>query len=115
MKRLQICLLLPLLLLTTAWARPPVANVKLIAHQYYDEYERKWHEVDFLCIQSVDNPIQCQEMRCGGVEMAEVTLEGLKPESRYRILVRWKNGAKREEIFTVYETGNLSHWIDLPD
>lgn len=115
MKHYRLCLLLLLLVIAPSWAKPPLTNVKLIAHQYYDEYERKWYEVDFICIQNVDNPIQCQEMRCGGVEMAEVTLEGLQRESRYRILVRWSNGAKKEEVFTVYESGNLSHWIDLPD
>jgi hypothetical protein len=95
-------------------AGEPVANVKLVAHEYFDEYAREWHQVESLCIREITDPGDCIEQDCGGAEMAEVTLEGLKMESQYQVMVRWDNGTTMEESYTVYEPGTVHLWVDVP-
>lgn len=107
-------LLLTLLMLPVL-AGKPVASVKVTAHQYYDEYERKWYLVESICIERLSDPVECLEQNCGGVEMADLTLNELELNSEYRVRVRWEGGSSMEETYTVYEPGQINLWIDLPD
>lgn len=107
--------LLLLFLFLPAVADEPVANIRVTAYAYYDEYEREWHQVDTICIRQIDDNCLCVEQVLGGVESAEAELAGLKMESQYVVRVTWLDGYSKEETYTVFETGNIDLWIDLPD
>lgn len=91
-----------------------VANVKVVAHEYYDEYAREWHLVDSICIRELTGTCQYVEQECGGESQFEVELNGLPVETQYMVRVCWVNGTSKEETYTVYEAGQVNLWIDLP-
>lgn len=107
---LLLCLCLP------AVANPPKsANVKVIAYAYYDEYEREWYQVKSLTIEQLDDRCETVEQTWCGVESAELCLDNLSVDSEYRVKVTWAHGHVAEEVYTVWEPGQINLWIDTPD
>lgn len=104
-----------LFLMLPATAGQPVADVKVTAYEYFDEYYRKYYPVESICIEQLNASCQCVAEELGGVTSAEAFLGGLEVDSQYRVVVTWQGGYSNEEIYTVWEPGTITLWIDTPD
>jgi hypothetical protein len=109
------CLVLLMALMLPALAGEPVANIKLIAFEYFDEVAREWYQIESISIREITGSGDYVERSFYGAEKAEATLQGLNVNSQYQVMVRWDNGTTMQESYTVYEPGNVQLWVDVPD